>query len=102
MQDLENKVNMNTLSVTIEKMPVSVYDSNAALGRAAAADFADIIKDAVKAQGEAAVIFATGNSQLSFLKALSEQPDIPWSKISAFHMDEYVGMSEEHPASFRR
>jgi glucosamine-6-phosphate deaminase len=90
------------LTTTIDKMTVHVYESNAALGKGAATDFADIVKRVVTETGEAAVIFATGNSQLSFLKALSEHPEIPWSKISAFHMDEYLGMSEDHPASFRR
>lgn len=83
-------------------MRVIVYESNAALGRAAAADFAEIVKRAVAEQGEAAVIFATGNSQILFLRALADHPDIPWNKISALHMDEYLGMAADHPASFRR
>jgi glucosamine-6-phosphate deaminase len=86
----------------IENMPVTVFESNAELGSAAAADFAGIVKRAVAERGETAVIFATGNSQLSFIHALRDHVDIPWSKISAFHMDEYLGMSDQHPASFRR
>ena len=86
----------------VEQMPVAIYESNVALGRAAAADFADIVKRAVIERGAAAVILATGNSQLTFIGALHEHPDIPWNKVSVFHMDEYLGMSEQHPASFRR
>jgi glucosamine-6-phosphate deaminase len=92
---------MNTLT-RIDEMPVAVFESNAALGRAAADDFATIVKQAVAERGEVSVIFATGNSQLSFLTALRDTPDIPWNKLSAFHMDEYLGMSETHPASFRK
>src|SRR5260221_11195924 len=86
----------------IDKMQVTVFDSNAALGRAAADDFADIVRGAVAEHGETSVILATGNSQLSFLAALRDKTDIPWEKISMFHMDEYLGMSDQHPGSFRR
>ncbi len=91
-----------TFSTRVDQMDVTVYDSNEALGRAAAADFAAIVKAAVAERGEAAVILATGNSQLSFVNALAEQTDIPWSQVSVFHMDEYLGMSDQHPASFRK
>ncbi len=90
------------VSTKIGNMAVKVFESNAELGRAAAADFAQIVKQAVAERGKAAVILATGNSQLSYLSALRDQPEIPWNRISVFHMDEYLGMSEEHPASFRR
>ncbi len=86
----------------IDKMPVAVFESNEALGRAAAADFAEIVKTAVAERGEGAVILATGNSQLSYLHALRERSDVPWDKVTVFHMDEYLGMPETHPASFRR
>jgi len=85
-----------------DELEVSVCGSNADVGRAAADDLARILRTTVAAQGEAAVILATGNSQLSFMLALRALPDIPWSKICVFHMDEYLGMSEQHPASFRR
>lgn len=84
------------------KMPVRIYDSNEALGAAAADDLADILRLSVAERGDAAVILATGNSQLSFIKALRAKPDIPWETITVFHMDEYRGMSDRHPASFRR
>ena len=90
------------LKTTVDKMQVVVCDSNAALGQQAAADFSDIVKRAVAEQGDIAVIFATGNSQLSFLSALRTKTDIPWNRISAFHMDEYLGIAETHPGSFRR
>mgnify|MGYP000386120855 CR=1 FL=1 len=91
-----------TSSTTVDKMNVAIFDTNAALGQAAADNFAEIVKRAVAEQGETSVILATGNSQLSFVHALRDKPDIPWDKVSVFHMDEYLGISAQHPASFRR
>lgn len=85
-----------------DKMRVCVYESNIELGIAVADDLAQILRVAVAGQGEAAIILATGNSQLSFMAALRAQPNVPWDKITVFHMDEYLGMSADHPASFRR
>lgn len=48
------------------------------------------------------VIFATGTSQLETLHSLTSIPDLPWHKIHGFHMDEYIGLDADHPASFRR
>lgn len=89
-------------SFVVDKMPVGVYESNGALGAAAAHDLAALIRDAAATRDEVAIILATGNSQLSFLEALCALPDIPWDRVTVFHMDEYIGMSERHPASFRR
>lgn len=86
----------------LEKMHVAIYESNEALGKAAAADLAEIISQSILASGYAAVILATGNSQLSFLKALRVEPGIAWDRVTLFQMDEYLGISPEHPASFRR
>jgi glucosamine-6-phosphate deaminase len=89
--------------MTVEdKLKIKIFESNAALGKAAAHKFAAIVTQAVADQGQASVILATGNSQLSFVRALRDKPDIQWDKVSVFHMDEYLGMSAEHPASFRR
>jgi len=84
-----------------DKMQVGIYDSNDALGVAAADDLAEILREAVAERGETSIIVATGNSQLSFMKALRVKKDIPWDKIRVFHMDEYLGMSDQHSASFR-
>ena len=83
-------------------MTVAVFESNSALGQAAAADFAAIIRREVSTRGEVAVIFATGNSQLTFLYALHGVSELPWERVTAFHMDEYIGIPQDHPASFRR
>jgi glucosamine-6-phosphate deaminase len=79
---------------------VSVYATNEALGAAAAAEAAEIIRAAVAARGVANIIVATGNSQLTFLAALRALPDVPWAAVNVFHMDEYVNLPPGHPASF--
>ncbi|NJL57124.1 hypothetical protein HC928_19755 [bacterium] len=87
---------------TVEALPVSVYDSNEALGQAAAQEFAAHMTQAIDERGEAAVILATGNSQLSFIQAVHTHTDIAWDRVTVFHMDEYIGLPADHPASFRR
>lgn len=72
------------------------------LGRVAAAEGAELIRQALKARGHANVIVATGASQFEMLGELVKQPNIDWSKVTFFHLDEYVGMPITHPASFRR
>ncbi len=86
-------------STQIESLPVAVYENNEAMGQAAAQAAADILHRAIAERGEANIIIATGNSQLTFLAALREM-DVDWSKITVFHMDEYVNLPEGHPASF--
>jgi glucosamine-6-phosphate deaminase len=72
-----------------------------AMSRAAADQAAAIMRAAVEARGVAHVMFATGNSQLSFIEALvTATPDVPWSDAVVFHMDEYVGVGPDHPAGF--
>jgi glucosamine-6-phosphate deaminase len=86
----------------VDKMPVSVFDSIDAMGAAAARDLAAILRESVAKSGYASIIVATANSQLSFYAALRALPDIPWDRITVFHMDEYLGLSDQHPASFRQ
>ncbi len=84
----------------IDDLPISIFATNEALGQAAAEAAADIIRRAVRQKGCANIILATGNSQLTFLGALRQLPDLPWAQVNVFHMDEYVGLGPEHPASF--
>jgi glucosamine-6-phosphate deaminase len=68
-----------------------------------AADAAEAaIRAAVAERGEATVVLATGNSQLVFLAELTARHEIPWSAVRILHMDEYVGIGPDHPASFAR
>jgi glucosamine-6-phosphate deaminase len=81
---------------------IRVYDDKNALGRAAAAQAADLIRRAIAEKGTARILAATGQSQFEFLDALVREPDIRWSEVEMFHLDEYVGLAIDHPASFRK
>jgi len=70
-------------------------------GRRAARFVADAVCRIVQEKGAARIIVATGASQFEFLEALVQIPWVPWDKVTAFHLDEYVGMQETHTASFR-
>lgn len=83
-------------------LEVSVLSTAASAGSAAAEAFAGAVNEALETRDEIAVILATGNSQLSFIEAATARDDIEWSRITVLHMDEYLGMSADHPASFRR
>lgn len=83
-------------------MKVHVSKTKQELGRQAAADGAALIRQAIQEKGHANVIVATGASQFEMLEHLIKEPNIDWSKVTAFHLDEYVGMPVTHPASFRK
>jgi glucosamine-6-phosphate deaminase len=89
-------------SLKFGTLAVEVYKDREALGQAAAAVAANRLRDLARQHESLAVIFATGQSQLATLRALSAIPDVPWNQIVGFHMDEYVGFSDDHRASFRR
>ena len=71
------------------------------LGNAAGKLAAEKINEAIKKQGSARIILSTGASQFETLQALIKE-DVDWSKVEMFHLDEYVNLSEAHPASFRK
>jgi glucosamine-6-phosphate deaminase len=80
---------------------VRIFSSRAELGASSAEDAARIIREAVAERGRARIILATGNSQLDMIGALVKISGLPWTDVEVFHMDEYVGMPETHPSSFR-
>ena len=84
----------------VDHLPVSIYSDNSTMGRAAALDAREQIVQAISERGESSIILATGNSQLSFLHTLRELDGIGWTKVRIYHMDEYLGLSPTHPASF--
>lgn len=88
------------MNTTVGDLPVSVYQTNEVMGKAAAQEAAGVINAAIAARGAANIIIATGNSQLTFLGALREIEGIDWSKVTIFHMDEYIDLPPGHPASF--
>ncbi len=85
-----------------DKLNVYVYESRAKMANAAAAVIAAEIRRAIQERGRASVILASAPSQNEFLASLADAPDIDWSRVTAFHLDEYLGMDEHAPQSFRR
>ena len=82
-------------------MNIEVFDTKLALGQTAANEAAKVIQQAIAEREVAYLIAATGASQFEFLDTLVVQ-NIDWSKVVFFHLDEYVGLPETHPASFRK
>ncbi len=82
-------------------MEVIISETKQKLGAVAAIRGAQIIQESIKKKGKATIIVATGASQFEMLNELIKK-DIDWSKVTGFHLDEYIGMSVEHPASFRK
>ena len=82
-------------------MHIDIADTPAELGKRAAEKIAELIGEAVKENGEARIILSTGMSQFDTLASLVKM-DVEWNKVEMFHLDEYVGISPKHPASFRK
>jgi glucosamine-6-phosphate deaminase len=83
-------------------MRLSVAPDQHALGRDAAGLGGTAIREAIAARGHASIVLATGASQFEMLEALCQRTDIDWSRVTGFHLDEYINLPETHPASFRR
>lgn len=86
----------------VRSVNLRIFPNKIALGEAAAARAAAAIQKAVAERATARIIAATGASQFEFLDALVRMPGIPWKKVEMFHLDEYVGIGSDHPASFRK
>lgn len=87
---------------TVDSLSVHVFGNQTDLVAAAAAEAQKQLQSALAARGSAAAILATGNSQIQFLEHLIRLGGVDWSKVTLFHMDEYLGIPAEHPASFIR
>ena len=82
-------------------MKLIINKTKEELGKASAIHAAKLVNEAIAKQGYARILLSTGASQFPFFVEFVKQ-DIDWSKVEMFHLDEYVGISEEHPASFKR
>jgi len=85
-----------------DQLNVYVYESRPKMGLAAASVIAAEIRRAIQDRGRAVVILASAPSQNEFLASLAQAPEIDWSRVVAFHLDEYLGMDAQAPQSFRR
>ena len=79
-----------------------VYKTKQEMAASAASAAAQAINKAIEEHGRANIILATGASQIEMLKNLTETETVDWAKVTMFHLDEYIDMAEDHPASFRK
>ncbi len=82
-------------------MKIHITESAVELGEAAAKHTADILNEAIRHSGSARLILSTGMSQFETISSLLKQ-EVDWSRVEAFHLDEYIGLPVSHPASFRK
>ncbi|MCD6256787.1 6-phosphogluconolactonase, partial [Candidatus Aerophobetes bacterium] len=83
-------------------MEIRIFETKQEMGKAAAEKAAEILKKTIEEKGKATFVAATGASQFEFLENLTKISSIDWSKTVMFHLDEYIGLPEDHPASFRK
>lgn len=86
--------------IQIDNLQVEIYPDRQAMGRAAASAVTERIRLLLKAQDEIRMIFAAAPSQNEVLYELSKMEDVSWTKVTAFHMDEYIGLSAHAPQRF--
>ena len=85
---------------TVEKLRVRIFENRRDLGAYAASEAAAALRQLLQQKQEVNLIFAAAPSQSEFLEALCQEPDIDWTSVNAFHMDEYVGLSIGQAGSF--
>jgi glucosamine-6-phosphate deaminase len=90
------------LGLTPGAMKLEVHPDRRSAGSAAARAAADAMQCLVQNSPAFGMVFATGASQLDLLPELTSIPGLPWDRVHGFHLDEYAGLDENHPASFRR
>ena len=83
----------------VDALNVHVYDTRDQMGQASANDAIRFLKEVLCHQATANVMFGAAPSQNEMLAAMLRS-DLDWSRINAFHMDEYIGLAQQHPAGF--
>lgn len=83
-------------------MRVILTPDRPAMGAWVAEQAATELRHAIRSQGFARLVIATGASQFEVLQSLAAREDVDWSVVTGFHLDEYIGISQDHPASFCR
>jgi len=89
-------------SVNVDRLLVEIYNSEAEMSENVAKITHQYLQNLLDKQDKVAILLATGNSQIRFLDALIGLRGIDWSRIILFHLDEYLGITSDHPGSFRR
>lgn len=86
----------------VDGIYVQIFADKRALAAAAAEYVANRLRLAIAKRADSNLILATGASQYEFLGELLQVEGVDWAKVTAFHLDEYLGISSQHPSSFRR
>jgi glucosamine-6-phosphate deaminase len=86
--------------MTADKLRVKTFGTRLLMGAGAAYDVSEQIRELLTKQDFVNIIFAAAPSQNEFLSSLSQQKELDWSRVNAFHMDEYVGLDKNDPRSF--
>ena len=84
----------------VDRLEIKIFETRKEMGESAAKMVADKIRELQKSKEYINIIFASAPSQNEFLAALSEEKDISWKQVNAFHMDEYVGLPADAPQNF--
>ncbi len=87
--------------LAVDALAIHVYDSARNLALATATAVGEDLNKVLSQRDLASVLLATGNSQIEFLDALVSLEGIDWSRVLFFHLDEFLGIEANHPASFR-
>lgn len=83
-----------------DKLVVEIYENRTLMGEAAARDIKAKIAELLSQKQEINMIFAAAPSQNDVLKSLVEDNEIEWSRVNAYHMDEYIGLDKDAPQGF--
>ena len=100
MRKSGQKTDQNIPSFVVEKLKVKIYPDRRAMGKAAGEAVAAKIRDVLHTRKELFMVFASAPSQEEFLEELSRSKGIAWNKITAFHLDEYIGLPGDAPQNF--
>ncbi len=91
---------MPSRTFRVDALNVQVYSGPDTLAQAAAQSIVERLRRILQQQSTATIVFATGRSQLGLLSHLCQDSSVDWSRVIGFHLDEFLGLSREHPASF--
>ncbi|MHA1688187.1 MAG: glucosamine-6-phosphate deaminase [Promethearchaeota archaeon] len=82
-------------------MKITIVPTKREVGSEAAKKAEELLLQVLKSKQTARFVAATGVSQFDFLRELCALTAVPWARTEMFHLDEYIGLSGDHPASFR-
>ena len=94
--------NQESRTLTVDSLAVQVYNTKETMGEAAAEFVAGNIQSVLEEKEQVNLMLATGASQFAFLDAYKRIDFVDWSRITTFHLDEYIGIRSDHKASFRK